>query len=498
MVLDEIVEAFADVVDAYEQTAEDIGAERAEQSAAALEKLLRTGKATIPGPEGEQEVTLDIPEAFEETQQTAFSFVGELPEESQELILERIRPDDIEEDGNVREAIQSAEGGAVAQASGVLASTLALETGSAGQLESHQFLVSQLLTFLALENVLGLEIETTVREGVVPVLEREVNREYREQDANLNDVVEQQLRNKDSDTDYLDDLGRYGIRPEDVPTLEEVAISALEPEELLETPVQYGVLPDTDTIDAELDRAGISEAAKELFLDVLDEAPRTSQFYEERTVLEEAVPQLDEQVLSGELTPAEAAESLPEEADRLREPLEERWGQLSGNARERPSEADTLSAFSSGLIGLSTAGEELATPGREDVEVSRLLAEEALDELDGDLRQALGLGLIDEAAYTEIAAVAGLDQSVVNRLLEGDDLDDIADDRLASSDTSTGQGVETIIGIGPARSAALEGVGIGTVSALAQAEPERVASVAQVSVETAQGFVDAARSRIQA
>jgi hypothetical protein len=121
-----------------------------------------------------------------------------------------------------------------------------------------------------------------------------------------------------------------------------------------------------------------------------------------------------------------------------------------------------------------------------------------LDELDGDLRKALGLGLIDEASFSEAATVAGLDQEAVDRVLQGEDLDEIALDRLTSQQDETGQRVESIIGIGPSRGSALRAAGFGTVSELAGASPETVADTANVSLETAQGFVDAAANRTQA
>jgi len=444
--------------------------------------------------EAADEISEQAPEIAEALQ----SALGELPEESQEVILQPLSPEDLENPGDVREQLQTAEGGAVGQAAGALGATIATEVAGAGEIESQQFLVSQVLTFLALENVLGKELETTIAEGVEPLLQQKVNAEYRSKQADLADVVEQQLRNKDQDTGYLGDLARYGIKEEDVPVLEEAAISEVGPEELIETPAEAGVLPDEETLQAELDRAGISEPAKEVFLETVQQLPRTTRLYEEATTAEELVRQLDAQVQAGETTPQEATRALPDDVDEARDALRERFELLAANASDPPSDSDTLGHLSRGIIGLQTAGQELSNPGRDDSETTRLLVEEILSELDGDLRTALGLGQIDEAAFSELASVAGVDQDAINSLLEGDDLDEIALRRLQDSQDSTGQSVESIIGIGDARGSALAARGLGTVGDLAQANPEEVADIAQVTVDTARGFVEAARSRVQA
>jgi hypothetical protein len=497
MVLDDLVRAVADIVENVRQSAKANNAQTIQQQAAELEQFLRDGSVTVRDPETGAEETVSLSEVSEETPEALLQVLGELPEESQELILEPLKPANVERGRNLREQLQESEGAAVGQAGTVLGATLGLESATGGQLESQQFIVSQFLTFLALEDVLGKELEVSVAEGVQPLLEQEINSEYRSKQADLADVVEKQLREKDSDSDYLSGLGTYGVKPEDVSTLEAAAISEIEPEELIETPAEAGVLVDEETLDEELDRAGISEGAKDVFRETVEQLPRTTRLFEEQTTAEELVRLLDQQVQSGETTPAEATQALPDDVAQARDALRDRFDLLESNARDPPTDADTLGHLSRGIIGLQTAADELSGPGRTDSEVTRLLIEEVLSELDGDLRTALGLGQIDEAAFTELASVAGLDQAAVDSLLGGEDLDDIALRRLQDSSDPTGQSVEAILGIGPARGSALSAQGIETVGDLAQADPERVAELAQVTVDTARGFVEAARSRTQ-
>jgi len=235
-----------------------------------------------------------------------------------------------------------------------------------------------------------------------------------------------------------------------------------------------------------------------VFLETVAQLPRTTRLYEESTTAEELVRQLDAQVQSGETTPQAATRALPDDVEEARDALRERFELLAANASDPPSDSDTLGHLSRGIIGLQTAGQELSNPGRDDSETTRLLVEEILSELDGDLRTALGLGQIDEAAFSELASVAGVDQDAINSLLEGDDLDEIALRRLQDSQDPTGQSVESIIGIGDARGSALAARGFPTVGDLAGADPEEIADIAQVTVDTARGFVEAARSRTQA
>jgi len=272
-----------------------------------LETLVDDGPAALTEDELEAGGDPADPEEPDQLEQSFLSLLGELPEESQEVILEPLDAETVENPSDVREALQEAEGGAVAQAATFLAGNLGIEIAGLTQLESHQFVTSQVLTFLALEDVLGKELETTITEGVEPLLEQQINEEYRSKQADLADVVEQQLRSKDSDVGYLNDLARYGIKEEDVPVLEEAAISEVGPEELIETPAEAGVLPDEETLQAELDRAGISEDAKEVFLETVAQLPRTTRLYEEATTAEELVRQLDAQVQSGDAAGSHAS-----------------------------------------------------------------------------------------------------------------------------------------------------------------------------------------------
>lgn len=497
MVIDTITKALVGALEQLEEFFGLVDDRRREESAARLQKLLEGEEVTVTDPQTGEEVQVALDGERDDILDPIRDIIGELPEESQELILEELQPEDITGDGNVRKAIQGAEGGAVAQAVTVIAGTLGVEAASAGQLESQQFIVSQLLTFLALENVLGLEIQTTVEEGVSPELAREINEEYRSKNVDLQDAIEQQLRNKDSDTGYLEDLGIYGIREQGIPILEEVAIRQIEPEELIETPAEAGVIPSEEVLQEELDRAGLSEQAKELFLETVNELPKTTRIYQERIRAEELVNQLDELVAAEEITPEQAAERVSFLREETQAELQQRFTDLQDLPAGPPTRSQVENGFTNGLIGIDRYLDLLETVDVDPEKHPYVPQEAILSELDGDLRTAVGLGLLSEAEYTELANTAGLGETTVRRLLEGDDLDEIAEENLQDQ---VGEGtlpVDVVGGIGPVRRRALEAGGIGSVGDLSQADPGRVAEVANVSESTASDFIQGAQALTQ-
>jgi hypothetical protein len=493
MVLDTIANALAGLAESAADFFDRTQQSQKEEAATTVRDLLRGEEVELTNPETGETQTAELSADKQPFEEGAAGILGEIPEEAQELILQAIEPGDIQEDTDVRGAIQEAEGAAVGQAVGAIGASLAIEAAPGADLDSQQFIVSQLLTFLALEDIVGLELQATTELGVLPPLERQVNREYRAQNADLQDKVEEQLRNKDQDQDYLDGIDIYGIRDEDVGLLEEVAIRSLEPEELIETPAEAGIVPDDDLLEEELDRAGISEGAKDLFRETVEEIPKTTRVYEERIRAEELVNQLDELVAAGELTPAEAVGRLGFLREETQEELQTRFQDLQELPSGPPTRSQVESGFQNGLIGLERFTDLLETVDVDTAEHPYVADEAILSEIDGDLRQAVGLGLITAGQYRELAEIAGLDEPIRNRLLEGEDLDEIAESRLQEKVDQGTLAVDTVSGIGEVRSTLLEAGGIGTVGALANASPAEVARLANVSEDTATGFISSAQ-----
>lgn len=496
MVFDTIGQAFARLVDSVTEAAEGLLTRQDEQGIENLRRLVEEGEVDVVNPETGERETVQIDPDDVDPSGAIVSLLGEIPEESQELLIQELQPDDLEGAEAIRQSIQEAEGAAVGQAAAVITGMLGIEALGAGQIESHQFAVSQILTFLALEDILGLELETTVAEGVRPRLNQEINAEYRSKQVNLQDRVEADLRNKDADTGWLGDISRYGIKPEQVSLLEEVAIQALEPEELLETPIEYGVIPDRDVVAENLDRAGVSEGTKELFLEIVDNAPRVTATYEERTVAEELVNQLDSLTSERELTPGEAAARLPPEVAEAEGALRERFELLRDLPAGSPSQAEVERSLTAGYTDLATFRERLTArefPAEQYDDVVRGIL---LDELDGDLQEAVGLGLLEEGTFSDLAEEAGLDDETIELLLQGQSFTDIAAARLEEATPPSSRSVRTIVGIGESRGASLSATGIETVADLAGADPEAVAQAAGVSPAVAAEFIQRAQNRV--
>jgi hypothetical protein len=492
MVLDTIVNLLADISESIGGFFDRSAQKEAEEATTAVLALLRGEDVEVTDPETGETRTTNITEIKDGVEGVTTDILGEIPEEAQELILQEIEPKDIPEDTDVREAIGSAEGAAVTQSVAAIAASLSIEAVPGADLDSQQFVVSQLLTFLALEDILGLELQATTELGVLPPLERQINREYRAKNADLQDKVEEQLRNKDQDEDYLDGIDIYGIRDEDVGLLEEVAIRSLEPEELIETPAEAGIVPDDGLLEEELDRAGISEGAKELFQETVQEIPKTTRIYEERIRAEELVNQLDELVAAEEITPNEAINQLGFLNDEAQLELRDRFRDLRDLPSGPPTRSQVESGFQNGLIGIDRFTSLLETVDVDPAEHPYVEQEAILAEIDGDLRQALGLGYITEGEYQELADTAGLDAETISSLLDGEDLDDIAESNLQDKVDSGTLAVDTVSGIGENRRSALEAGQIGTVGVLANADPAEVARLANVTEDTAADFISSA------
>lgn len=424
-------------------------------------------------------------------------FLGEVTETIESDLTDEISKGDYLKPDNVEGRVNAAESDAISYAVGNILSSLAIELAGLTQLESHQFGLAQITSFLALEDLVGSELEMYMEKGAKPALEAKVARETRSEFASLQDAIEQQLRNKNQDERWLTNIGTYGIRPDNVPILEEVAIGEIEPEELIEEPVQFGVIPERETVKAELDRAGLAEDAKDLYLEVVDAMPRSADLWEQRTATEPVVSELDKLVSDGEVTPSEAANYVPPEAEDATQALNDRWQNIDNLPNKAPTRSQLESWFGRGLINRSTLFEGLERTDVDPNEYPAVMGDAILSELDGDLRTALGLGLIDENYFSSLAKSVGLEQDVVRDVMAGDDLDDIAIEKASEDIPLSDRPTTAVIDIGTSRAAALSGAGIDSVGDLARADVGTVAEAAAFSDEAAETIINRAESMVQ-
>jgi len=475
---------------------------------------------------GEQLFDLD-PEDFEDALTAARSeydsiitkFLGDVTETIETDLTEELSDAEYLSPDNVEGRVNSAEADALSYGIGNIISSLVIEIVGLTQLESHQFGLAQITSFLALEDLVGSELAMYMEKGVNPALEAKVAKETRSEFVSVQDAIEYALRKKYSDQGYLrldgaaDEavnkigsndpvnpenlLEEWGIRDDQLGILEEVAIGEIEPEELIEEPVQFGVIPDKDTVEAELDRAGLAEDAKDLYLDVVDAMPRSADLWEQRTATEPVVSELDKLVNDGEVSPAEASNYVPAEAEDASQALQDRWRNVEQLPNEAPTRSQLESWFGWGLINRRSLYEGLERTDVDPEKYPAIMGENILSELDGDLRTALGLGLIDENYFSSLAKSVGLEQDVVRDVMAGDDLDDIAIEKASEDIPLSERPTTAVIDIGTSRAAALSGAGVDTVGDLARADVSTVAEAAAFSDEAAQTIINRAESMIQ-
>jgi len=389
------------------------------------------------------------------------------------------------------------EGEAASFLAGVGVSATIVEAVGLGQLETHSEFLTQALAGLSITDVTGLELETRVSEGIQPALNARINRQHRAKFADLQDAIEQDLRNKDSDTGYIDDIATYGIRPDDVGILEEVALNAMEFEELIETPAELGLVVPDSILEAELDRSGYAEPTKEFLSQVNGRIRESARSYQELIRTEELVSDLDTLVEQGVIEPVDAAELVSEQSPADRGELQARFVQKRDQPAGAPSQTETVDAFVRGYRErgeLRQAVDQREFP-LEDFEPELRAA--LVDELDGSLQESVALGLLEPEAYGQLADDLGLSDEAVQALLAGQSFGDIVSSQLTQQADPETTGPQVILDIGPARASALEANGIETVAELAQASPDAVADAAGVSPETAAEFILRARQRTQ-
>jgi hypothetical protein len=469
----------------------------------------------ITNPElDDEQATQIIAQTFEEVT-PADEVAGVLVDLLEEFVVSELSQTGELTPENVEAAVDETEGAATAVLLGLGLAASAVEAATFGQVDKHQEWISQAIVGLGVDDVTGTELEARKTEGVMPALEAKVGKEHRSKFVNLQDAVEYALRNKTNDeewltasgatTDVVDKVGsnqpvnrenlveEWGIRDDQIDILEQVSLEAMEFEELIETPAELGLIVPDDLLDDVLDLAGYPEELKDFLRQVPQEIPRSTRAYEERTTAEELVSKLDTLVSEGELEPAGAEALLPDEVDVASDALRDRWEILSDVPKGTPSRAQLEGSFSRGYIDLRELRTILNQAEYDTSEYEGVLKSAVLDELDGDLQEAVALGLVSETQYTDLCQFVGLDQQATDQLLQGKSLGDITEARLKEQTAPSERSVGAIQGIGQSRSTSLETVGIETIAQLAQADVANVAETTNVSTETAENWIRLAR-----
>lgn len=420
---------------------------------------------------------------------------------------------------NIEAVTDRTEGNGVAVLAAIAGAGLALEVASLGQVDEHQEYITQILAGLGVDEVTGNELAARTAEGIMPALNAQVGKQHRSKFVNLPDAVEYALRNKETDEGWLqgqtapddtvDAIGsndpvnpnnlieEWGVRDDQLEILERVSLDAPEIEELVESPVQFGVVPSPEETEKVLQISGLPESAKDLFRRTIEAAPDAADLWEQRTRSGDLIGELDTLVRDGTLSTEEAMSLLPEEIDEARPALRDRFDLLSDPPAGTPSQTDFETAWGFGFIDTDELEQQLDQSEYPTDRFPSVVDGLIADEIDGDLQQALGLGLIDEPTYGQLMDRLGLDSETQQALFAGEGLDDVADRRLQQAEQAETRPVASVPGIGQSRATALEAIGIETLGDLAAADQQQVAQAAQVSPETAAEFIQLAQQASQ-
>jgi hypothetical protein len=483
-------------------------------------------------------------EAADETGDAIESLVGELPEESQELILEGVNPERIEAGEDPREALQEAEGAATSQAITAIAAVVGLEAAGLGQLDNQELIVTELLSFVALEDVLGTEIEATFQEGVNPALKQQVHSEYRSKQADFKDFTEAAVRSKgfgtgpeptegdipeglqdllpEEDLDYLPDPDTYGTIPEQTSLYELVGLEAREPEELIEEPVQYGLHVPRRAIEATTNLAGMPKLEKEVFKSIPDKTPKTENIIQEYIRLTEVNFRLREAVQNGGLSPGVARqiiqpelddlitnavpEDLLREEDRTAEEVAEEAGdelernfQLLSSIPEDPPSVSQLQAYlEKGIIDTSAYIALYDRFGYRTAERDRSLREAVIDKGADAVVNQRRLGRIenDAEAFLQLALI-GFDRQQSQALLSGTDPENVQEQEEASARAQAIESLSTVPNIGETRASQLFRAGVENIAQLAEEDQTTVGQATDLNAQQARDVIDAAQFIVQ-
>jgi len=425
----------------------------------------------------------------------------------------------LEEEGqlnpdNVEGALDELEGNAAAVTAAIIGLTLSIETISAGQIDEVPSEIFQSLAGLGFQDVVGREVDARLQEGVDPALKQKVHREIRSKQINFQDFADANVRSKrfggnvetidgdlpddlldllhPQDTGYLADPDTYGIYPDQTEILEVVGLGVSEPEEIIEEPIQYGIPVPLRPVEALNDLQGFPEDVKTIYRAVIDALPRTENLIQDYARLAEFNFRLREKVQDDALTPVQARKLIEPElrdviqdampADRYREQdrdaeevvdilsdeLERNFKLLGDLPPDPPSQSQLESWYQKGVI----SGQEFARLydkfGSRPQDFLKYAVESAVDAGWERIQRQYALGRISGSDAERRLQDIGYTAQEAQRILAGGNGNDIANQRLQGQDQSAQIEPSALINIGQARQQALRLSGVENVAQVAE------------------------------
>jgi hypothetical protein len=449
----------------------------------------------------------------------------------------RITPDNVE---GIQDEI---EGNSAAVIAGVIALTLFIESSTAGQFEELPQEIFQAVAALGFDDVTGREIEARLQNGIDPALKQKVHRESRSKQADFKDFTEANLRTKSfggnvdtlsgdipadyvdlfhpNDFGYLADPDTYGTVPEQTAVFETVGLDATEPEELIEEPVQYGIPVPLRAIEQITHVAGLPEDAKSVYTAVIEALPRTENLLQDYVRLTEFNFRLRESVQAGTITAEQARnliepelreiikDAVPEDrlrpqdrsaaevVDILADELQRNFELLQSLPPDPPTQGDIEAWFEKGVITSQQFQNLYGRFGSSQEAFGFYLQEAAIDAGADSVQEQFVLGRLSAPEARLRLRLIGFNDGEISEILSGADPSTIVSDRLTESGEADALPVSLASGVGDARSAQLNAVGVESLGQLSQLDVEELTSIVGVSDEQAQDIIDSATLILQ-
>lgn len=444
---------------------------------------------------------------------------------------------------NVEQVQDDVETNAVTVSLAGVAANLLVEVSGLTQVESHQFVVSQIVSAVALDGIIGREVQARVEEGIDPALKQKVHAEHRSKQADFIDFTEANVRTKrfggkveprtgdipqgmvdllhPDDLGYMADPDTYGTIPDQTPLYELDALEVSEPEEIIEEPIQYGIPVPKRPVEQITELSGRPEDVKAIYREVIEQLPKSENLIRDYIRLTEFTFELRQALRDGRADPQAALKVVEPElrdlisnalpADRYREEdrtAEETVDQLAGELGrnfalidslpdELPSDGDLQAWFEKGVIDSKRFERLYKRFGPQDQYFEEYLRESAVDQGPESVQRQFLLDRITASEARLRLGLIGFTSGEAAEILSGTPPESILTNRQENVSEAVGVPLAALPEIGDQRASLLRSVGIQTVADVANASVETLTANTTMSDDEAQTAINAAQQVVQ-
>jgi len=518
--LDDLTEVFLDFLEFVDLDPQET-VDRLEETQEPTEVLAIFVEAVNPTDEAAA-VLIDV---FEENVVGPVQQQGELNPDNIEILLDQV------------------EGNAFAILFGTISAAIIAEIGTFGQVDEVPAEIFQAVASFGIEDVTGREIDARLNEGIDPALKQKVHSEHRSKQADFQDFVEANLRQKATDPDvdprdtpvgegiesllhpndlgYLAEPAEYGTRPDQEPLYELDGLNVNEPEEIIEEPIQYGIPVPLRPVEQITELAGQPEDVKQIYKQVIDQLPKTENLLQDYARLTEFNFRLREKVQEGAVTPETAlrviepelrdliVNALPDDryraddrtadevVDILAGELGRNFALLDSIPSDPPTFSDIERAYREGVISRKRYEELYREFGPQDFFFGEKVKLQDIRTGADDIARQEALGRLTTSEAQNKLDSIGFRPDQIAEILAGADPDEIVAQAQQERSSASQVPLSSIPGIGESRAVGLNAAGIETIADLANASVEDVTANTRVGNEQATRFIQIAQGVLE-